>query len=128
MTTFTADTFKAFWANPDPSLIAPEMFTHDVVGDWPGDEEPVVGREAYFGRVDEMLGLLDGMRLSVVESADNGEFIFVQWMLHATGEHGPFTLPGVDRIGVRDGKVASNLIVFDTSEFERKSGRRLPWS
>jgi hypothetical protein len=49
-------------------------------------------------------------------------------MLHAEGDHGKFSIPGVDRVRVRDGQVASNLIIFDTEEFERKSGRKLPWT
>lgn len=125
---FTADVFEAFWSNPDPSLIPAELFTEDVAGHWPGADEPVVGRDAYKGRIEEVLTTLEGMRLSVIESADNGEYIFIQWMLHAEGEHGRFSVPGVDRVEVRDGQVASNLIVFDTAELERKSGRKLPWT
>ena len=126
--TFSVDVFAAFWGNPDPSVLSPELFTDDVAGHWPGADEPVVGYTDYAGRIEQILEVLPGMRLNVIESADNGEYIFVQWMLLAEGEHGPFSVPGVDRIEVRDGKVASNLIVFDTEELERKSGRKLPWA
>jgi hypothetical protein len=124
---FTADVFASFWDNPDPGLVPPELFTEDVVGDWPGASEPVVGREDYMGRIEEVLALVGDLRLAIVESADNGDYVFIQWMLHGVGDHGRFSLPGVDKVGVRDGQVASNLIIFDTDEFERKSGRKLPW-
>ena len=126
--TFSADVFAAFWGNPDPSLLSPALFTDGVAGHWPGADEPVVGYDDYTGRIEQILEALPGMRLSVIESADNGEYVFIQWMLHAEGEHGRFAVPGVDRVEVRDGKVASNLIIFDTDELERKSGRRLPWT
>jgi hypothetical protein len=68
------------------------------------------------------------MYLEVAEHACSGEFFFVRWILHATGEHGPFELTGMDRVRVRGPLVAENVIVFDTAAFEARSGRRVPWA
>jgi hypothetical protein len=70
--------------------------------------------------------LLPDLRLEVAEHADNGEHIFVRWIMRATGRHGAFEMGGVDRIKVRDGLVAENRIFFDTRRFEQLSGYELP--
>jgi hypothetical protein len=46
--------------------------------------------------------------------------------MHATGERGPFELTGIDRVRVRGGKVAENMIVFDTAAFQQRSGLPVP--
>jgi ketosteroid isomerase-like protein len=124
---FTAETFAAFWAKPDlsdPSGAA--NLADDVVGYWPGEEEPVRGREAYLGALQELLERLPDLTLSVAEAADNGEDLFIRWVARATGAGGkPIEHTGVDRIKVRDGKVIENRIFFDRAEFERKLGRSL---
>jgi hypothetical protein len=81
--------------------------------------------DTFIGRIAALLEGLDDVRFTIVESADNGEHIFVQWMLHAVGEDGHFSLPGVEKIGVRDGKLASTLLIFDAEELERKAGHKL---
>jgi ketosteroid isomerase-like protein len=124
---FTAETFAAFWAKPDlsdPSGAA--SLAEDIVGYWPGEQEPVRGREAYVGALRELLERVPDLTLSVAESADNGENLFIRWVAHATGADGkPIEHTGVDRIKVRDGKVIENRIFFDRAEFERKLGRSL---
>jgi ketosteroid isomerase-like protein len=124
---FTAETFAAFWAKPDlsdPSGAA--NLAEHVVGYWPGEEEPVRGREAYVGALQELLERVPDLTLSVAESAANGENLFIRWVARATGADGkPIEQTGVDRIKVRDGKVVENRIFFDRREFERKLGRSL---
>jgi len=63
----------------------------------------------------------------VAEHAQHGDVTFVNWVMHATGQHGPFELTGIDRVRVRDGLVRENVIVFDTAAFERRSGKSVPW-
>jgi ketosteroid isomerase-like protein len=122
---FTAETFAAFWAKPDLSVPSDDLAV-DVVGYWPGEEEPVRGREAYVGALHELLARVPDLTLSVAESADNGENLFIRWVAHATGAEGrPIEHTGVDCIKVRDGKVVENRIFFDRAEFERKLGRTL---
>jgi hypothetical protein len=66
------------------------------------------------------------MYLEVGEHAQSGEFVFVPWTLHATGEHGPCQLDGIDRVRLRGPRLAENVIVFDTAAFEARSGKSIP--
>jgi hypothetical protein len=124
---WSVEMFEGFWSNPDPALV-PAVLTDDVVGYWPGRDEPVRGRDEYTGCIAGIVEALPGMRLEVAEHAQAGEFFFIRWILHATGEHGPFELTGIDRVRVRGPLVAENLIVFDTAAFEARAGKSIPWS
>jgi ketosteroid isomerase-like protein len=124
---WSVDTFAAFWSNPDATLVAP-VLTDDVVGHWPGRAEPARGRDEYTGCIAAIVEALPGMRLEVAEHARSGDFVFIRWILHATGEHGPFELTGMDRVRMRGPQVAENVIVFDTAAFEARSGIRVPWA
>jgi ketosteroid isomerase-like protein len=121
---FTAEIFARFWAKPDLSTPSDDL-DDDVVGYWPGEDEPVRGRDEYVGALSELLARLPDLTLSVAESADNGEYIFIRWVAHATGVDGPIEQTGVDRIKVENGKVVENRIFFDRAQFERKLGRSL---
>jgi hypothetical protein len=121
---FTAQAFEAFWANPSPEAVRPELFTDDVTGYWP--DTVLHGTAEYTARLKQLLELLPDLRLEVGDHADNGEHIFVRWIMRATGRHGAFEMGGVDRIKVRDGLVAENRIYFDTKRFEQLSGYELP--
>lgn len=118
---FSIDHFAAFWSDPDSALVA-QVVAPDVVGDWPGDPEPVRGVDAYTERIAEVLRLVPDLRLEVAEHASNGEFLFVRWIAHGTGAAGPFELSGMDRIRVRDGRVTENIIRYDTAAFEAAVG------
>ena len=124
---FTAETFAAFWSNPDLSdPSGASNLAEDVVGYWPGDEEPVRGRDAYLAALVELLKRVPDLTLSVAESADNGENLFIRWVAHAKNAEGKrIEHTGVDRIKIENGKVVENRIFFDRSEFERKLGRSL---
>lgn len=117
-TGWSVDAFATFWANPDSTLV-PALVTDDVVGHWPGSDEPVRGVQAYTQALADILELLPGMRLEVAEHATNGDVTFVRWIMHATGPAGPFTLTGIDLILLRDGLVADNVIRFDTAHLQR---------
>jgi ketosteroid isomerase-like protein len=108
--------FARFWANPDPTVLPP-LLAEDVVGYFPGDPEPVRGRDAYVAKIAQFLQLLPDLRLEVAEHATNGEFHFIRWIARANGGKGPLELSGIDRIRVRDGLVAENFVVFDTARF-----------
>lgn len=124
---FTAETFAAFWARPDlADSLGTSPLAEDVVGYWPGEDEPVRGREAYVGALTELLRRVPDLTLTVAESADNGEHLFIRWVAHASGADGrPIEHTGVDRIRVVNGKVVENRIFFDRDEFERKLGTSL---
>jgi SnoaL-like polyketide cyclase len=123
---WSVEAFEAFWSKPDPSLV-PGALTEDVVGYWTGRAEPVRGREAYTRCIAELVEALPDVRLEVAEQAENGEFTFIRWIMRATGRHGPFEFSGIDRVRKRGPLVAENVIVFDTAEFEARSGVPVPW-
>ncbi len=118
---FTVDTFARFWAKPDLSTPSDDL-REDVIGYWPGSDEPVRGREEYVGALGELLARVPDLTLEVVESADNGEYLFIRWVAHATGAGGPIEHTGIDRVKVVDGQVVENRIFFDRAAFERKLG------
>ena len=124
---WSVDMFEAFWSNPDPALV-PGALTEDVVGHWPGRDAPVRGREDYAGCIAALVEALPGMRLTVEEHAQNDDVVFVRWTMHATGQHGPFELTGIDRVRTREGLVAENVIVCDTAAFTARSGLAMPWA
>ena len=118
---FTAETFARFWASPDLSTPSDDL-ANDVIGYWPGTDEPVRGRDEYVGALRELLARVPDLTLTVVESADNGEHLFIRWVAPACGANGRIEHSGVDRIKIIDGKVVENRIFFDRAEFERKLG------
>jgi hypothetical protein len=124
--TWSVDGFRAFWSTPDPEIV-PQVCTEDVIGYWAGRDEPVRGPEDYTCCIAALVAALPDIRLEVAEHADAGEFTFVRWIMHATGRRGPFQLTGIDRMRLRDGQVAENVIVFDTNAFERRAGIAVPW-
>jgi hypothetical protein len=124
---WSVEMFARFWANPDPALV-PAVLTEDAVGHWPGRDEPARGCEEYASCIAAIVEALPGMYMDVAEYARNGDVVFIRWILHATGKRGPFELTGMDRVRVRGGQVAENVIVFDTAEFEARSGMAVPWS
>lgn len=124
---WSVKSFEVFWSSPDPSRV-PAALTEDIVGHWAGREEPVRGRADYTRCIAALVDALPDVRLSVAEHAQSGEFTFIRWIMHATGAHGPFEISGIDRVRVRDGRVAENIVVVDTAAFERRAGRPVPWA
>jgi ketosteroid isomerase-like protein len=124
---WSTDGFRHFWAKPDAALV-PAVLTDDVVGYWPGRAEPASGVAEYTNVIAELISLLPDLRLEVAEHAANGDVVFVRWIMRATGKHGPMQITGIDRIRLRDGLVAENLIRFDSEEFRRLSGYDVPGS
>jgi hypothetical protein len=123
---WSVDGFAQFWSNPNPALV-PAALTEDVVGYWPGRDDPVRGRDDYTKCIADLVDALPGMYLTVAEHAESRDFVFIRWVLHARGDHGPFELTGIDRVRTRAGQVAENVIVFDTAAFEARSGKAIPW-
>jgi SnoaL-like polyketide cyclase len=98
------------------------VVTPDVVGDWPGDAEPVRGVAEYTQRVAQVITRVPDICLEVAEHASNGEFIFIRWIARGTGANGPFELSRIDRIRLQDGLVKENIIRYDSALFEALVG------
>lgn len=124
---WSVEAFEAFWSGPDPSLV-PVALTEDVIGHWAGRDDLVHGRDDYTRCISALLEALPDVRLSVVEHAQSGRLVFVRWVMRATGAHGAFELSGIDRVRLRDGQVAENVVVFDTAAFEARAGLPVPWA
>src|SRR5262245_10695830 len=99
---WSVDGFRHFWAKPDASLV-PAVLTDDVVGYWPGHAEPVRGVAHYTSVIAQLINLLPDLNLEIAEHAVNGDIVFVRWIMHATGRHGPMQMTGIDRIRLRNG-------------------------
>ena len=84
---------------------------------------------AYFNG---LFAALPDVHMEVVHVAAEGDAVFVRW--HLTGTHtgapwagidatgGRIELDGIDHFTIRDGKVASNFVVFDQMEVGRQMG------
>lgn len=123
---WTVEAFERFWANPDPSLVA-SVLTTDVRGYWPWNNTPVQGVGAYVDAIAKIIEYVPGLRLTVSHHATNGNCTFVQWIMHGNGVSGRFELAGIDRMILRDGLVAENLIRFDSGQLYEKIGAAPYW-
>ena len=118
---FTADTWAAFWAAPDPSRVA-GLLAEDIVGHWQGDPAPVRGRTAYIGKIAELVAAVPDLRLTLVDSATvpgaapGEELVFLHYTGTGTTPSGPITIRGMDRVRTRDGIVVENVIRYGDAE------------
>jgi len=119
---WTPDLFADFWSAPDLRFV-PQIITDDIVGHWPGGQV-VKGAEDYMEALEDLLALLPDLRLEVPERATtaDGEYGFARWIMHATGQNGPFEMLGCDRTRLRDGLVCENYIFFDSVQFAVLAG------
>ena len=109
---WSVDRFAAFWKKPDVAQVAPAL-TPDVVGYWPGSDEPVRGIADYTQRIADLITLVPDFRLDVAEHAASGDCVFIRWIAHGSFEGKPLEFGGVDRVRMRDGLVAENRIYCD---------------
>ena len=84
---------------------------------------------AYF---QEGFDALPDLRLEIVALAEDGPYVFMRWRL--TGHHTGAAwsgiaasgrrveLDGMDHFEIRDGRIASNFVVFDQLQFARAVG------
>ena len=124
---FSAQMWAAFWAAPDP-VGGKDILADDIVGYWPGEDEPVRGLEAYTGKITQLLQTYPDLRLELIDSAtvsggvQGEELVFLHYVGRATGAAGPFQIRGVDRVRTRDGIVVENVIRYDPAELPGAAG------
>jgi len=109
---WSVDRFAAFWNKPDVAQVASAL-TPDVVGYWPGSDEPVRGVADYTQRIADLIALVPDFRLDVAEHATSGDCVFIRWVARGSFEGKPLEFGGVDRVRMRDGLVAENRIYCD---------------
>jgi hypothetical protein len=113
---YTIDGWKAAWANPDPARVTariPLIASADIAGYWPRTTHPVRGPKEYAQRIVDLLTFIPDFRAELVESATNGDVMFIRWIARGTGPDGRFEAVGCDRLIVPNGYVAENLILSD---------------
>ncbi|MGE2688382.1 nuclear transport factor 2 family protein [Mycolicibacterium pulveris] len=115
---FSADMWAAFWAAPTASPIE-DILAEDIVGYWQGDPVPVRGREAYVGKIAELVAAVPDLRLRLIDSATvpggapGEQLVFLHYTGQGTGPDGPLLIRGLDRVRTRDGIVVENVIRYD---------------
>lgn len=62
---WSVETYKAFWANPDPALVR-VVLAPDIVGCWPRQSRRLQGVEAYVQPIMDLLELAPDLKLEVV--------------------------------------------------------------
>jgi SnoaL-like protein len=115
---FSPEFWAAFWAAPSMSH-SMEILADDIVGYWPGDNEPVRGLQAYTQKIADVLAVAPDLTLELVDSAtaagpaEGEELFFLHYVGRATGPNGPVEIRGLDRVRTRDGVVVENVIRYD---------------
>ncbi len=112
----------------DVSLLR-EFWTEETVERFP--DRTCRGRDEIAAYFEEAFAAIGDWNMEVVALVEQGEDVFVHW--HLTGIHeGPLlgiaptgkrlAIDGMDHFVVRDGKVVSNFVVFDQTQFARAVG------
>ena len=102
------------WARPDPAAI-------DALADpairvrWPGRDEPITGADDWGKQVARLRERLPDLRLEVTGHAVGDGVTFISWRARATVAGRPAEWQGIDRMRLRDGRVAEALVVFDSA-------------
>jgi hypothetical protein len=115
---FSPEFWSAFWAAPSMSH-SMDILADDIIGYWPGDNEPVRGFEAYTQKIADLLADAPDLKLELVDSAtaagpaEGEELFFLHYVGRATGPNGPVEIRGLDRVRTRDGVVVENVIRYD---------------
>jgi steroid delta-isomerase-like uncharacterized protein len=106
-----------------------QMWTDDTLQRFP--DRTCRGADEIAEYFEEVLAGLSDLHFDVRDVSEDGENVYVHWHLTAT-HTGPLQgfeptgkrveLDGIDHFVVRDGKVASNFIVFDQLQYGRQLG------
>ncbi|MGH2944558.1 MAG: ester cyclase [Solirubrobacteraceae bacterium] len=94
------------------------------------------GPDALAGYFRVLFAAVPDLHLKIVATAESGEDVFVHWHLTGTHTGAPFegieptgralAVDGMDHFVVRDGKIATNFVVFDQMQFARQVGMLPP--
>lgn len=115
---FSAEMWAAYWAAPTLTR-GFDVLADDIVGYWPGDSEPVRGKEAYTAKIAELLTAAPDLQLELIDSAtvpgaaEGEQLVFLHYVGQGTGPAGQFTIRGLDRVRTRNGMVVENVIRYE---------------
>jgi steroid delta-isomerase-like uncharacterized protein len=92
----------------------------------------VHGSDAMADYFTTLFAALPDFHMEIVAVAETGDDVFVHWRLTATHTGAPFegldatgrpvAIDGMDHFVIRDGKIATNFVVFDQMQFARQIG------
>ena len=90
------------------------------------------GKEELSAYFKELWAAIPDFHMDLVSAVEDGETVFARWRLTGTHTGGQFngidttgkavSLDGMDQFTFRDGKMASNFVVFDQMEVGRQLG------
>ena len=106
-----------------------EFWTEETVERFP--DRTCRGAEEIAAYFEEAFAALPDWNMEILAVAESGEDVLVHW--HLSGTHrGPvlgieptgkrLAIDGMDHFVVRDGKIASNFVVFDQLQYARQIG------
>ena len=107
-----------------------DVWAPDVTERFP--DKTCRGPEELSAHFKGLFAAMPDLHMEIVQSVEDGETVFARWVL--TGTHTGEAFSGIDRTGarveldgmdhftIRDGKVASNFVVFDQMEVGRRLG------
>jgi steroid delta-isomerase-like uncharacterized protein len=106
------------------------IWADDVVERFP--DKTCRGKEELAAYFRDLFAALPDFRMERVSAVEDGETVFIRWRMTGTHTGAQFsgidatgkavTLDGMDEMTVRDGKMASNFVVFDQMEVGRQLG------
>ena len=106
-----------------------EIWADDVEERFP--DKTCRGKSELGAHFEGLFAAMPDFRMELVSSVEEGETVFARWKLTGTHEgvfNGidptgkPISLDGMDEFTFRDGKMASNFVVFDQMEVGRQLG------
>jgi SnoaL-like domain len=128
---WSVEVFRRFWAKPDLAGLRAidQICTADIVGHWPRPIGLVKGLKPYSEVIEDLLLTVPDFSLTVPESAQSGDLVFVRWIATGTAPDGRrFEANGCDRVRMRGPLVCENYVFCDHSFFdwvaERNARRR----
>ncbi|MFF5208390.1 nuclear transport factor 2 family protein [Streptosporangium sp. NPDC000396] len=113
--------WAAFWNAPDPARLD-TLTDPDIVLRWPGQPEPIRGRQAWSAQVAGALQRFPDLRLEVTGHAFNDDLSFISWRATATANGEVISWEGIDRMRLKNGVVVDSMVAFDTAGLRPAGG------
>lgn len=104
--------FKSFWAAPSgarvPEVIAPDAKIHFTGAGFMSGAE-------YADWMGETLPQMDGMTVTPLDCAGNGDMLYIAWETSALIHGERRVYRGVDRFRLKDGMAIEEHVIFDSA-------------
>ena len=104
--------FCSFWKNPSGARVA-EIIRPDAKIHFSG--QGTFSGADYIGAMQGMLDTMEGLEVTPLDCAGNGEQLYIHWRTSVLIEGERREYVGVDRFTVRDGMAVEEFVIFDTA-------------